>query len=123
MLDLLRLNDFWKPSPMFTTAVNKQLVEREKNFYTKETKDGKLTVAVPVPGATKETTDISVDNWHVTVSYKGKILDTDVVGESSIKISRYYNMDSVEAKLDNGIIYLTFEKIEVNKNKKIIQIK
>jgi len=124
MLDLMKLDDFvmspWRTNrykePMFRTTSWK-----ENQFYQKVDEEGNLVVAVPMAGIEKNKAKIIAENGLVTVEYEGQILDEKVSGTVSFSVQKKFNLDHADAKMGEGVLYITIPPNETYN--KMIEIK
>ena len=88
-------------------------------------------IEVDLPGVKKEDIDIKVEDDYITINavrkFKNELSENDYyLCESSFGlISRTFslsdniNRDSIQAKYEDGRLYITFEKVEAKKAKSI----
>lgn len=93
--------------------------------------DDTFSIEVDLPGVKKEDIDIKVEDGYLTITaqrkYKNETKEEDYyLCESSFgMISRSFaisdniNEDSIDAKYENGRLYITLEKAESKKAKKV----
>lgn len=93
--------------------------------------DDTFSIEVDLPGVKKEDVDIKVEDGYLTITaqrkYKNETKEEDYyLCESSFgMISRSFaisdniNEDSIDAKYENGRLYITLEKAESKKAKKV----
>ena len=84
--------------------------------------NGNLSVEIDLPGVRKEDVKLSVENrrhargnFGVLVSYKRN----EKVGSTFVYISDEFSMENIVAKLDLGVLSLTFNKSTTNASKTI----
>lgn len=93
--------------------------------------DDTFSIEVDLPGVKKEDIDIKVEDGYLTITaqrkYKNETKEEDYyLCESSFgMISRSFaisdniNEDSIDAKYENGRLYITLEKAESKKAKRV----
>lgn len=93
--------------------------------------DDTFSIEVDLPGVKKEDIDIKVEDGYLTITaqrkYKNETKEDDYyLCESSFgmisrsfAISENINKDSIDAKYENGRLYITLEKAESKKAKKV----
>jgi HSP20 family protein len=111
-------DDIFTPLPAAqVAAIPLSMWEDEDHFY----------VEVDVPGMTENDIDVSVHNGALRIcgerksEHKGNGYDTRSYGrfEQQISLPTWAKADKVEAKLNNGVLALTFPKGEEAKPRKI----
>ncbi len=110
--DFLNLSDFFKDG--FESN------NYPSNFSTR-TEENKLTVFIKIPGIKKEFVSISTKDNKVILEVKKDETNTFSYDEfkQEFSISRDYNIDSISAKIENGILEINFLKKEDLKAKQI----
>jgi HSP20 family protein len=90
-----------------------------------------FTIEVDLPGVKKEDIELKVEDDYLTVTairrYKNEVHEDDYylcesnfgVISRSFVLSDNINRDKIEAKLEDGRLYLTLEKVESKKTKSI----
>ena len=94
-------------------------------------KNDTFSIEIDLPGVKKEDIELKVEDDYLTVSavrhFKNEVKEEDYyLCESnfglisrSFMLSDNINRDSIEAKYENGRLYLTLEKVEEKKAKNI----
>jgi len=124
MLDLMKLDDFvmspWRTNkyrePMYTSTW-----KAKTQFYQKVDEEGNLVVAVPMAGIEKNKAKIIAENGLVIVEYEGQILDEKMSGKVSFSVQKKFNLDHADAKMREGVLYITIPPNE--SYNKMIEIK
>ncbi len=119
-----RWNDFFGD---FNSDVEPRPVSPRVNAYGTESA---LHIDLEVPGVAKEDVSVSIENNVLSIKakraknddknrewYRSEISTGDY--ERTFRISHGYNTESVEAKIDNGILRLSIQKNEEAKPKEI----
>ena len=90
-----------------------------------------FTIEVDLPGVKKEDIELKVEDDYLTVTairrYKNEVNEDDYylcesnfgVISRSFVLSDNINRDNIKAKLEDGRLYLTLEKVESKKTKNI----
>ncbi|MFA7611169.1 MAG: Hsp20/alpha crystallin family protein [Sulfurimonas sp.] len=93
--------------------------------------DDTFSIEVDLPGVKKEDIDIKVEDGYLTISaqrkYKNEVKEDDYylcessfgMFSRSFAVSENINKDNIDAKYENGRLYITLEKAESKKAKKI----
>lgn len=113
---------------------NPNLVKKENQFIVVmpradiyETKDH-FTVLLEMPGVTKDGLKVYVENQHLVIegisrhSADGELVTSEIFKRNYrriFKLSSTVNTDSIEAKWQDGLLYVTLAKLEAAKPKEI----
>jgi HSP20 family protein len=85
-----------------------------KEAFTEE--DGKLIVALDIPGVDKKDVEVDFDNRILSVTAKRS---KDLTYSGKWRITQVIDPDNISAKLDSGVLTITLQKKEIGKGKKI----
>jgi len=115
LFDRIFNDDFFTPQALNVLPLS--MWEDEEKFY----------VEVDAPGMTEKDIDVSVDNGDLVIrgerncEEKGNGYDTRSYGrfEQRISLPAWAKADTVQAKLANGVLSLTFPKGEEAKPRRI----
>ncbi len=81
------------------------------------------TLSADLPGVTRENVDLDVENGVLTVTarraFKGDNAEARTVFHRTIKLPEGADTDKATARLDNGVLELTFPKEESRKPRKL----
>lgn len=100
---------------LFDLATRTRDVGSSKAYHRKTSKDYELWI--DVPGVKKEAIQLGVENGILTV--RAERYDTKQVHTRSVVLSNEYNEDEIEAKLEDGVLYIRVPLASKSKNKKI----
>lgn len=81
-------------------------------------KDGTMTL--DIPGVKKEDLEVSIDNGYLSV--KGKRHNPEKTYFQKYYVGKKYDTEDIKAKLEDGVLTLTFAKKEEKKEFKKIAI-
>ncbi|MGF1449796.1 MAG: Hsp20/alpha crystallin family protein [Opitutales bacterium] len=85
--------------------------------------DNAYTLSVDLPGVTRDNVDLDVENGVLTVTakraYKGDNAEARTVFHRTVKLPEGADTDNASARLENGVLELTFPKEESRKPRKL----
>ena len=87
-----------------------------KGVYLGEDTEDKSVVEFDVPGIPKENITISVENQVLTVEGKTETRSK----KFKVALRSKYDLDSIKASLDNGVLYVTIPKSSVTRKIEIL---
>lgn len=113
-------NSFFEPFYLFSDLAWSQhsSQSRTRAFYNVDSDESGLTLTVDLPGVKKD--DLKIEALDKTITVKSKRGDEE--STTSYRISKDYDIDSADAKLENGVLSLRFNKAKTS-NSRVIQIK
>ncbi|MGF1485307.1 MAG: Hsp20/alpha crystallin family protein [Opitutales bacterium] len=85
--------------------------------------DTGYTLSVDLPGVTKENVDLNIKNGVLAIEakriYKGENSEARTVFARTVKLPEGADTENASAKLENGVLELTFPKEESRKPRKL----
>lgn len=88
---------------------------RSSSNYRVETTQENLVLSIDLPGVKSKDLDVKATGKTITVS--GKIRGEDF--KHVYRVSKDYDAESVDASLEDGVLTLSFDKIEATQTKSI----
>lgn len=82
-------------------------------------KDGKVTIEIEVPGTKPEDVDISVHGQMLVIDWKRTVRGVSETLTRQLRISRDVDVDSIQARVENGLLSMELKRGTAPSVKKI----
>ncbi len=111
-------NEFFNLADFFS---NSAAAYGEQNRFTAYSSEDTLTIYAEIPGIKMEFVSISTEDNSVKIKVSKD--DDNVISykpfEKEFTLSKQFNIDSIKASIEDGVLQVSFDKHEASKTKNI----